>query len=257
MALSVPLIRAGLARDPLESATYSMIEFERRENIRSTLYAMPFANRTGRTPAGTPAPANRACFYDVAAYTQWFRELAGQGWELGVHGIDSHLDRQAAYAEKRAIEQVIGREVAGLRMHWLYHKGDVTHRLLQEVGYLYDATIGWNDAVGWPNGSYVPYRASNGLWILPLNIQDVALLGDGWNGPRPAAARQRVKQLLAEARSHRAVVTLLWHNNNFAPPNCWSEFYRWIIEQARADRARIMTAREVVEQYQAGAAQAP
>jgi peptidoglycan/xylan/chitin deacetylase (PgdA/CDA1 family) len=227
-----------------------MVELERRQGLRSTLYVIPFPNRPGRTPTGGSAPGNRACFYDAAAYAQWFRDLARDGWEFGVHGIDSHLDERAAEEEKLAVERLIGREVVGVRMHWLYHCGESSYRLLRRAGYLYDATLGSNIAVGWPDGRYTPYQASNGLWILPLNIQDIALLGDSWTGPRPAAARRQVRRILEEARAKSAVVTILWHNNNFAPPNCWCEFYQWIIEQARDDGARIMTAREVVEEYQ-------
>lgn len=251
LAASLPLIKAGIARDPVETATYSMIEFERRLGIRSTLYVMPFSNRPGRTPEGTAAPANRACFYDPATYAQWFRELAREGWEIGVHGIDSHLDARAVRDERQALEKVTDREVVGVRMHWLYHCGALTYRLLGEAGYLYDATLGWNHAVGWPEDRYAPYQTNQGIWVLPLNIQDGALLRDAGIGPRPGEALRQVEAILAEARAHRAVVTILWHNNSFGPPLCWTELYQWIIRRAQADKARIMTAREVVEDHKA------
>lgn len=249
LAAVLPLLKAGVVRDPIESATYSMTETERQLGIRSTIYVMPFPGRPGHRVGGEPAPGNRACFYQGTTYARWFRSLADEGWEIGVHGIDSHLDLQAAREEKASIEGLLGRSVDGIRMHWLYHCGAATYEILHDAGYLYDATLGSNHTVGWLDGRYEPFRGRSGLWVLPLVIQDGALLGDSTLGPCPAQARLQVERILAEARARHAVVTILWHNNSFAPPRCWGDFYEWIIRRAQADRARIMTAREVVEAY--------
>jgi peptidoglycan/xylan/chitin deacetylase (PgdA/CDA1 family) len=251
VASLIPLIKVRMAADPFASANHYMIELERRLGIRSTIYVMPFKNRPGHDSRGSAAPANRACFYDLAAHTAWFRALASDGWEIGVHGIDSHLDPHTARIEKHAVETMLGREVAGIRMHWLYHRGESTYQVLREAGYLYDATLGWNDAVGWPGEQYQPFRVHSGLWVLPLNIQDGGLLSDSRLGPPPGAAAAQVRKILDEAYARRAVVTILWHNQSFSAPRCWGEVYEWIIGQARADGARIMTAREVIEEYRA------
>jgi peptidoglycan/xylan/chitin deacetylase (PgdA/CDA1 family) len=247
----VPLVKARMAPDPFASANHYMIELEKRLGVRSTIYVMPFKNQPGHDSRGFAAPANRACFYDVAAHAAWLRALADDGWEIGVHGIDSHLDTHKARIEKQAVERILGRDVAGIRMHWLYHRGEATYQCLSEAGYLYDATLGWNSAVGWPDGKYKPFHVRGGLWVLPLNIQDGSLLSDSRLGPRSEAAAAQVRRILDEARVRRAVVTILWHNQSFSAPRCWGEVYEWIIRQARSDGARIMTAREVIEECQA------
>jgi len=55
-----------------------------------------------------------------------------------------------------------------------------------------------------------------------------------------------VQRVLAEAREHQAVVTVLWHNASFEAPHYWEPLYRRIIEQGKRDNAVFLTAAQAV-----------
>ena len=253
LGATLPLLKMGFGEDPIESATFEMVEFERKLGVRSTLFVMPFQRHPGHIKPGLSAPPNRACYYDAGKYQDWFRSIADDGWEIGVHGIDSHLDVASARREKEEIERLVGRRVAGMRSHWLYHQGVETFRILREVGYTYDASPGSNTSIGWIEGQHLPYQA-NGLWILPLVVHDIALLKDRQVGPTLNEAKARVRRLLDEAAASQAVVTVLWHNNSFAAPRSWKALYEWILGEAMRDGAPILTAKEAIQSCADGAA---
>jgi hypothetical protein len=135
-------------------------------------------------------------------------------------------------------------------MHWLYRTPGMWKHL-DEAGYSYDATFGWNDRVGFPGGKYIPFESEGAktLMVLPLNIQDGALLEREHRNLSADKAWQKIETVLDEAKAKKAVVTVLWHNNSFVAPRFWGEIYEQIIQQAKADGARILTAGQVVGEF--------
>ena len=244
--VSMPLIKLGLRNDPWAESFALMIATERRLGVRSTLYFLPFPNRAGVTPLGTEAPANRSIYYDVRKEGAMIRALERDGWEIGVHGIDAYWDDTAARQEKQVIEEILGHDKIGIRMHWLYSRDQATWKLLSRTGYAYDATLGWNQAVGFPGGHYTPFRPIDGepFMLLPLNIQDQALFQEMKLSEEEAWVK--ASEVIAKANAHDAVVTLLWHNNSFVAPAHWGAMYERIIRQAQADGARIIRAIDAV-----------
>jgi hypothetical protein len=128
----------------------------------------------------------------------------------------------------------------GCRVHWLYSTPEL-RRNLHQAGYAYDATLGSNDSVGFPEGRCRPF-VDAGLPVLPLAVQDVTLLREDHPGLRLDQAWQALERVLAEARERRAVLTVLWHNDSFLPPRSWQRLYIRLLERALADGARVVRA---------------
>ncbi|HLP16698.1 MAG TPA: hypothetical protein VK470_10595, partial [Bacteroidota bacterium] len=146
--ISMPLIKLGWRSDPWASSLEQMIEIEKHLGVRSTIYFLPFPNQPGSTPAGMAAPYNRTSFYDVGDHSEMLRLLESEGWEIGLHGINAYWDESSALEEKGKIEEILGHDNIGIRMHWLYYNHEQTWSLLSRVGFRYDATHGWNEKVG-------------------------------------------------------------------------------------------------------------
>lgn len=232
-----------------------VLEIEKRYGVRSTFFFVPFPKQPGHTPEGNPAPNNRAVHYNLNEYQGLLQQLEREGWEVGVHGIDAYLDPASAKAEFEALRKLLPeKNRLGIRMHWLYHRGDETWEILDEVGYTYDASFGWNDRVGFPRGRYRPFRpeCAKNLVVLPLNIQDGALLGEWRLFLGNEEAWHQVEQILGEASKQGAVVSVLWHNNSFVAPRYWGWLYERIIRKAREDGAYICRAIDVVEMFNRG-----
>ncbi len=271
LALKLPLVALGLCRDPWERSIEVVTQLEDRYGVRSTFFFMPFDRQPGHVQPGISASQNRASYYRVSNHADLIRSLTARGWEVGIHGIDCHVSAAAAAAERAELAAIVGQDYRiGVRMHWLYSSPEL-RRNLAEADYAYDATLGWNDRIGFPradeepgnrgqspNGdsplpgsspAFRPFKdAETGLDILPLNIQDVALLRADHMDLGPEQAWKSIKAVLDEARAHQAVVTVLWHNDSLLPPRCWAGLYRRILEQARSDGAVVERAIDAVSE---------
>lgn len=249
-SLLMPAIKLGMARDPLEESIQTMLDIERSYGVRSTLYFVPYAKYAGHEPDGSPAPSNRSVYYELSAHRNLLVQLEKEGWEVGVHGVDAYGSLKSAQEEIRVLKDLLPEKTRiGIRMHWLYHKGESSWRALDSAGYCYDATFGWNDRIGYPGEHYKPFKPSNvdKLMVLPLNIQDGALL----SYPEPSKDKVwvQVENILNKALRKQAVVTILWHNNSFAVYRYWTEIYRKIIERAQSDGAKILRAIDAIDLF--------
>jgi peptidoglycan/xylan/chitin deacetylase (PgdA/CDA1 family) len=246
--LGMPLIKLGLLSDPWKESIHKMLQMERKFGVRSTLYFIPFPGKPGMTSSGFAAPPNRQSHYSLREYAGFIRQLESEGWEIGVHGIDAHWSLKAARDELSELEEILGHGGLGIRMHWLYLNEMSSWRLLDDAGYRYDATLGWNDRVGFPGDRFSPFSpiADSSFRVLPLNIQDGALLEhyskseeDAWKA---------TTAILAQASQKNAVVTILWHNNSFVAPRNWGGLYQRILEKAIEDGAPIVRAIDVIQE---------
>jgi peptidoglycan/xylan/chitin deacetylase (PgdA/CDA1 family) len=241
--LGFPLIKVGLLSDPWEKSIERILRLEKKYGVKSTFFFIPFKNRPGSLAAGKPAPERRAAAYDVRAYGGLLRALEDQGWEVGVHGIEAHLNPERARQELEIFQSLLKSKTRwGMRMHWLYRSSRLEGHLKQ-AGFFYDATYGSNEEIGYPEGRFRPFL-KDGLWVLPLNIQDVTVLAKWRKNLRPKNAWKEIERVLELAKIHRAVVTVLWHNNSFGPPRYWENLYEKILEKGRADGAAFKKAIE-------------
>ena len=265
--------KLGLGHDVWQRALPMLLDLEKRLGVRSSLYFMPFPRKAGILPdalrqdtsgsqqdlpasgvvrQSVSAPANRASFYDIAEQRSLLRRLEENGWEAGVHGIDAWRDSQEAGAEYGRISQLIGQTKIGVRMHWLYFKSPESFKALEEGGFLYDSTFGFNEVAGFRAGTLQPYHPLNcqTLWELPLHIQDGALMGEEHLDLNREEAFKRAKPLLAWAKRCGGAVSLLWHNQSFTAPRFWGEVYERLIAQGKADGAWIAIPRDVLRWFE-------
>lgn len=275
--------KGGLGKDVWQRALPALIALEKRLEVRSSLYFMPFPKKPGILPERLrkskdkdkdkdtdtdtgntknrdrgkdkeydksieSAPTNRASFYDVSKYPELISHLEDGGWETGVHGIDAWHDGQAARAEHSRVADLTGGTEIGVRMHWLYFKSPDSFKALEEGGFLYDATVGFNEVVGFRAGTLQPYHPLNcqTLWELPLHIQDGALMGEEYFNLNREDAFLKAKPILDWAKRFGGAVSLLWHNQSFTAPRFWGEVYESLVTQGRQDGAWIAIPRDVL-----------
>ena len=94
--LKLPFVYLGLLRDFwLQFSRYSQIE----EGMGATYFFVPFKNRSGDSAPLTDCPKIRAVKYDLSDIEERHKKLTEQGFEIGVHGIDSWLDSKKGKSE--------------------------------------------------------------------------------------------------------------------------------------------------------------
>jgi hypothetical protein len=245
---SLPLVYVGWARDFWDPFPwYLAVE----QQLPATYFLIPFKGRPGDHVPGRHA-IRRAAAYDVTDIPEWTTILREHGCEVGVHGIDAWHDVDKARDERARIAAATGEPAAGIRMHWLL--SDVkTASVLETAGYTYDATGGYNETVGFRNGTTQTFRpfSTKTLLELPLHIQDGALFYPHNLDLSEANADARCVPLIDHAQSSGGALTVLWHDRSHGPERCWGDFYVRLVQTLRHSNAWFGTASQVVGWFRA------
>ncbi|WP_292365246.1 polysaccharide deacetylase family protein [Methanoculleus sp. UBA208] len=182
--------------------------------------------------------------YAIEDLEQEICMLHDQGWEVGLHGgCRTYCDPERLLAEKRHLEKILSRKVAGFRNHYLRFRVPDTWELLEGAGFLYDTTLGYPDCIGFRNGMCHPFRPFNlntgremEVLEIPLAVMDRTLLlhmrlniEQAWD---------EMERVLNTVERHHGVITVLWHNEFMIGTSL--QFYKKILEYGR-DRGAWMT----------------
>jgi hypothetical protein len=245
-ALSLPLVHAGLVKD-FWAGFDRYLEIEK--GLGSTFFVIPRKGSAGRTLDG-PAPRIRAAAYGVADIAAQLKDLRAAGCEIALHGIDAWLDTPSGVRERRLVAQVTGDSPTGVRMHWLFSDGRTPARL-EEAGFGYDSTCGYNGAVGFRAGTLQAFRppAARRLLELPLHIMDTALFAPSHLDLTSEAARELVWPLVDEAERYGGALTINWHDRSLAPERLWGGFYVELVNELKRRGAWFPTAAAAVEWF--------
>lgn len=245
-AASLPLVHLGLADDFwMLFEWYLKVE----KGLNSTYYFIPFKHRRG-DKVSADHPQRRASAYDIGEVTNWIGRLLVEGCEIGVHGIDAWHDAQKGREELKAAAAVTGSTDLGVRMHWLLSDQN-TDRVLEQAGYSYDSSRGYNDTPGYLCGTVQAFRplSAQTLLELPLHIQDGALFYPNRLGLSEMEAGERCECFLFNARKFGGVLTLLWHDRSPGPERFWGDFYADLVGRLKSFRCWFATARQVVSWF--------
>jgi hypothetical protein len=245
-AASLPFVYLGWSRDFWEPFGWYLTA---EAALPATYYLIPFKRRAGEHVPGAAA-GRRATAYDVTDIRDWAQRLVNEGCEVGVHGIDAWHDPVRGREEMARVSDVVGGASLGIRMHWLLEKPE-TPAVLEKAGYSYDSTGGYNETIGFRNGTSQVFRpiGARTLLELPMHIQDGALFYPQRLdlGERDAAVRCR--QLVDSVAALGGIVTVLWHDRSHGPERFWGDFYVRLIETLKSARAWFATGSQAVRWF--------
>jgi len=245
-AIKLPLVFIGVADDFWEHFDeYSNIDV----GFGSTFFLIPFKNNPGAY-IGDKSQYKRSVSYQVDEVAKQVKQLMDLGFEVGLHGIDAWNSSEKGFRELSKIVEVIGHKDIGVRMHWLFYD-HTSPSVLEQTGFEYDATLGYNDTVGFKNGTSQIFRpiGLSRLLEIPLNIQDTALFYPRRLNLSENSARQLCTTLLNVVCCYGGVLTLSWHERSLRPERLWGDFYRWLLKELQANNAWIGNARQIVDWF--------
>lgn len=247
-ALALPFVFLGVCRDPWDQFEYCL---EMEKAFRSTFFFIPFKNKAGKGVSGGKVK-RRATKYDIEDAGAIVCRLQAKGCEVGVHGIDAWHNIEDAEKElvriKRKTDTGNG---VGIRVHWLCCN-EQSFKVLDEAGYAYDTTMGYNETIGFKAGTAQVFRpiAAKRLLEIPLHVQDTALFGHGRMNVSEACAAALCARIIEAVCSAGGVLTVLWHERSLGPERLWDEFYRNLVNRMEQENAWFATGREIVEWFQ-------
>ena len=193
----------------------------------------------------------RAPKYNIYNLSKLLNYLIDQGNEVGVHGIDAWHSSDKGYLEQKRISEIIGKNHLGIRMHWLLYCKE-TFRSLEDAGYYYDSTFGYNETIGYRGGTtqvFKPLGIRN-LFELPLHIQDTALFYSRRMDLSEKQALKLCKKLIDNASINGGVLTINWHQRSLGPERLWGNFYLHVLEEIQRTRPWFATARKAVDWFE-------
>lgn len=244
----------------LESAIYHMrsvfqkshywnfekiMEIERNLGLRSTFFFLnetypfhPFKISSWRLSLG---------YYDLFEpnLQRVIRELDSRGWEVGLHGSYlSFKDVNLLKKEKSDLESIIGHPILGVRQHYL-NLDQYTWTRQAEAGFLYDASFGFNDDIGFKENRFHPFKPikDRDFYVIPLALMDSCVMGK----KNPI---EEVINVIRLAEEKCACLVLNWHQRMFNEKEFpgYMEIYLRLIEECRSRKAHFCTIGEYVRQ---------
>ncbi|HET7106150.1 MAG TPA: hypothetical protein VFI38_05015 [Candidatus Acidoferrum sp.] len=245
-AACLPFVYLGWMKDFWEPFEWYL---EVEKGLPTTYFLIPFKGRAGEHVPGKNA-SRRAAGYDVRELSDLAATLKQRGNEIGVHGIDAWHSAERGCAELKRIEDVAGKPADGIRIHWLLQDGK-THKVLEEAGFSYDASAGYNESVGYRNGTTQVFRpvGARKLLELPTHIQDGALFYPNRLDLDEADACTRCNEIIDNNKSLGGTLTLIWHDRSHGPERFWGDFYINLVETLKDSGALFVTAAGAVEWF--------
>ena len=245
-AFRLPLIYLGMAKDFWREFDHYV---EMEAGLASTYFVIPTKNYPGRPVAGKLV-SRRAVRYDVGDVRPQLQKIISSGCEVGLHGMDAWVDSTKGREERNRVAQTLDTTVTGVRMHWLFFD-EASPAVLDQAGFEYDSTVGYNETVGYRAGTaqvYRPLGAAN-LFELPLHIMDTALFFPGFLGLSNAAAWRVVGRFIGDMGRFGGVLTINWHDRSIAPERLWDDFYLKLLRELKGRGAWFATARQAVSWF--------
>jgi hypothetical protein len=251
------VIRTGLAAaggvfgDPVRHAALEVLDIERAAGLRSTWFLL-----CGQPTARTFAAGDLTYRPDHPRASLLLRAALSAGGEIGLHGSFATMDDvEAMRAQRESLCRLAGRELDGVRQHFLRMRAPVTQRTMSAAGFSYDATFGFADRNGFRLGvaDIVPAWDDErddalALDLAPLTWMDRAL--SKYRGIQRASAWvDDALELASVCRDAEGLWIGLWHPN-LAPalgyPGAPDEYRRLVRRLTESPSPYVATLGEIV-----------
>ncbi len=160
--------------------------------------------------------------FDVCEIEDTLRELLEGGWEVGLHFVVEGAQRAALVRmEKEWLEELLGRELEGVRSHGLVIDEDLMSDYAR-AGFTYDSSYRMEQV-----GRSTPFPHPSGLVEVPVGVMDADLFGRLHLSEEKALRYVLRKVEKASARGEEAFV-LLFHQESFSMKG--GRIYRRLVE---------------------------
>ncbi len=131
--------------------------------------------------------------------------------------------------EKQRLAAITNQEIHRSRQHYLTLYFPKTYQLLIENGITEDYSMGYAMDTGFRAGTALPFfwydlekETATNLRIHPFQVMEVTL--KEYLHLTPAAAKERIQQLIANTKAVDGVFCSLWHNSSFSELDGWNDW---------------------------------
>lgn len=206
---------------------------ERAHEARSTFFLL--AGHAHRADGAAPEAYDRLRRRLVETLTE-------AGAEVGLHGSYLAAEELDRLARERVLLAQLDGPLLGHRYHYLRVDPHRNLAPLAGLGFRYDTSLGFPDALGFRAGIAHPFRPWDfsrdrpaDLVEVPLAVMDATLAEERYAGLSAVVAKPRVLELLDWAAEHGGAFSILWHPERFDAPSArgWDRLYFETIDAVR------------------------
>ena len=222
-----------------------LVELERARGAESVFFLLSGF----KVAQDGPAPETYARLLPRVVET-----LLGLEAEIGLHAsYSAAFDAEQIGAERDALER-LGATLHGQRYHYLRVDPHANLAPLAGLGFAYDSSLGFSDALGFRAGIAHPFRPWSldddrplDLIEIPLAAMDVTLAEPRYLGLSVDEAERRLLALLDWAAEHGGGFSILWHPDRFdrATAGGWDALYARTIDAIHARGGVCLPAHEL------------
>jgi hypothetical protein len=193
---------------------------ESAHGFRSTFFFCSSAPRPRHEYDPTYHASDRIVFEGhPCSVSELMRVMVARGFEVGLHGsYESYRSPDELRRQRLEIEEASANPVAGIRQHFLRFEVPSTWSAQESAGFRYDATLGFNEGIGFRAAISVPFhpwhpidRRAHRVLELPQTLMDGTLFRTLKLNATLAARRVLAHLDIVERNGGMAV--LLWHPN--------------------------------------------
>ena len=168
--------------------------------------------------------------------------LVETGAEVGLHGSYLAAEDLDRLARERALLAQLDGPLVGHRYHYLRVDPHRNLAPLVDIGFRYDTSLGFPDALGFRAGIAHPFRPWDverdrpaDLVEVPLAVMDATLAEERYEALSADGARGRILPLLDWAAENGGGFSILWHPERFDGPSArgWDRLYFDVIDAVR------------------------
>lgn len=229
-----------------------MINVEEKNNFKSSFYFMS---------GGNSNYDNKYKFEDKRV-KDLIKTLEDKQFEVGHHSsFNSYNNYDLMKSEREKLDNSLSNHSYGVRQHFLRFNIPETWRIQQDLGYLYDTTLGYAASEGFRAGICHPFRpfdAVNGqvlnIWELPLIVMETSLLDKNYKNYSADVGINKVINLIEIVKRYGGVFTMLWHNSSIGYSTKkleeWTHAYDYIMDYLGRCQCFASSGRDVIIKYE-------
>ena len=154
--------------------------------------------------------------YSLNNRRDYIKLIRSKSWEIGLHGsFGTHDSKERMQEDFSIFEKETGQKPRGIRQHYLKFDPSKTWQIMEELGFAYDTTWGFNQKPGFRAGACFPYHPPSpdfgtlNILELPLTVMDTSLWG--YMHLQEEEGFAEVERAISKVKAYNGLFTLLWH----------------------------------------------
>ena len=233
--------------DPYRYSLIKMIDFELKNNIRSTYFLK----------AGCTSKHDVSYSLKNSFLKECVEQLKQNDFDIGLHPSYKAYNSEIIMGrEYLRLKTAFNFDCIGVREHFLRYDVKSTPLIHSNLKFMYDSSLGYSDYEGFRTGFSFPHKLYDikndsvlNIIEVPLIVMDATL--ESYRKLNPEQSLAAIKNMITINNKYGGVFTLLFHNTCYDDLDYkgWGEVYEETIRYSLSKNIPIKSIKNILEDY--------